>query len=64
MPTKLNYSSDSLDNNWIAAGFCAAEGSFNVSINNNKDRKLTQVRARFSIGLNSKDEHLLIRAGA
>ena len=60
---KLNYSSDSLDNNWIA-GFCAAEGSFNVSINNSKDRKLPQVRARFSIGLNSKDEHLLIRAGA
>ena len=56
---KLNYSSDSLDNNWIA-GFCAAEGSFNVSITNSKDRKL-QVRARFTIGLNSKDEHLLIK---
>lgn len=57
---KLNYSSDSLDNNWIA-GFCAAEGSFNISITNSKDRKLPQVRARFTIGLNRKDEHLLIK---
>ncbi len=57
---KLNYSSDFLDNNWIA-GFCAAEGSFNISVNNRVDRKLPQVRARFTIGLNKKDEHLLIK---
>ena len=57
---KLNYSSDLLDNNWIA-GFCAAEASFSVSFNNSKDRILPQVRARFTIGLNSKDDHLLIK---
>jgi hypothetical protein len=49
---ELNYSLDLLDNYWIA-GFCAAEGSFNVSINEKKDRKLPQVRARFTIGLNN-----------
>jgi hypothetical protein len=57
---KLNPSLDLLNNDWIA-GFAAAEGSFSISINNSKDRKLPQVRARFNIGLNIVDEHLLIK---
>lgn len=57
---ELNYSLDLLDNYWIA-GFCAAESSFSISISDGKDRKLAQVRARFTIGLNNRDEHLLIK---
>ena len=57
---ELNYSTDLLDNNWIA-GFSAAESSFSITISEKQDRKLSQVRARFSIGLNHRDEHLLIK---
>lgn len=56
----LEPSNELLDPNWLA-GFSAAEGSFSITISERDNRKIPQVRARFSIGLHSRDSEILIR---
>jgi hypothetical protein len=55
----LELSDEPLNNHWIA-GFTAAEGSFSLTINENDNRKIPQVRARLSIGTHARDQHILM----